>query len=474
MSDPAPAQQPGAQAAAAAAPPKPPQPPARPQNPALRMMGLPSLPRRLPSRNWMIFWGVTAAFASAVIYDKREKNRATAKWRRAVAPLARETLSSPNQLPRKLTIYLEAPPGDGLRAAQDHFVEYVKPILGASGLDWEFVQGRQQGDVRAAIAEKIRRARRATERPGEDLAPTDESSLADLRKKMGLPEYEGIRGDIVVGRHTWKEYVRGLHEGWLGPLDPPALPPATAEASADGADKPPPATAGEKKDGEQPKAEDPKAEDKKPEEKDRKPERPPQPPPHNSPDDYASAALPATIPAEFSPSTAIPFPHRLGFSHTFVRLGRFLNRRKLADGIGRDVAAVCFGTAREWRSTDGGDFEQQLALKHEERDWVKSVWKEYEDDRVGDGSPAADGGEQQQPRKEKVWASPMVVDPRVAGRMRRFEISPEHEARAAEIVVPEEEVEGRIKGFARGVWRWGVSSFESKPSGPNVGNLDDE
>ncbi|KAG6019193.1 mitochondrial import inner membrane translocase subunit tim54, partial [Claviceps citrina] len=190
-------------AASAAASPAP-----KPRNPALKMLGLPALPRKLPSRNWIIFWAVTGAFTAAIVHDTREKRRATARWRRAVEPLSRELVASPNALPRKLTVYLAAPPGDGLRVAQDHFIEYVKPVLAASGLDWDFVQGRQQGDVRAAVAEKIRRRRMADERPGEKVPPTDDSIVEDLRRRMGVREYEGVKGDVVIGRHAWKEYMR--------------------------------------------------------------------------------------------------------------------------------------------------------------------------------------------------------------------------------------------------------------------------
>ncbi|KAG9255138.1 mitochondrial import inner membrane translocase subunit Tim54 [Emericellopsis atlantica] len=427
-----------------AAPAAAPTPPPKPQNPALRMMGLPNLPRKLPSRNWMIFWGITGAFASFIIYDKREKKRATAKWRRLVAPMANEPIGAANQLPRKLTIYLEAPPGDSLRTAQDHFIEYAKPVLAASGLDWEFVQGRQQGDVRAAVAEKIRRLRRKTEQPTEDVPPTEEDNLEALRKRMNLPEYQGVKGDIVMGRHTWKEYVRGLHEGWLGSLQAPPQP-IVEPKSQTGED-------GEKKEA--------------PAEEEKKPDRPPQPLPHNKPEDYALASLPPTIPEEFAPSAPLPHPHRLGFRHTFVRLGRFLNRRKLADDIGRDVAAVCFATSRDWKPQEGDETEQQLVLKSGERDWPKFVWQD---------EPSKDEEENSTPKppKEKIWASPLTVDPRITSRMRRFEITPELEARAAQIKVPEEEIEGWIKGSLRSVWRWGASSFESKPKGPNVGNLDD-
>lgn len=451
---PAPAAAP-APAPAAAAPKPPVKAPV--ENPAYRMLGLPKLPKKLPSRNWMIFWTLTGTITTAIIYDKREKNRATAKWRRAVAPLAEEPMPSATHLPRKLTIYLESPPGDGLRIAQDHFIEYVKPVLSASGLDWEFVQGRQQGDVRAAVAEKIRMTRRETERPDEELPQTDDTLLAKMRKRMNVPEYEGAKGDIVIGRHTWKEYMRGLHEGWLGPLDSPAppviedKPPPTESASPDTTN-----TGGE---AQEEKKEEPK--------KETKPTRPPQPIPYNKPEDYPSAVLPAQIPAEFSPSTQIPFPHRLGFRHTFVRLGWFFNRRKLADDIGREVAAVCFAAAREYRNADG-QYEQQQVLQREESDWPKSVWKDEVPEKDEDGN------DKPLPPKEKIWASPIVTDDRLMQRMRKFEITPEDDAKAANIKVPEEEIEGWIKGSLRGVWRWGAASLASKPRGPNVGNLDDE
>ncbi|KAM0254791.1 hypothetical protein ACHAQJ_006449 [Trichoderma viride] len=456
MADPNPSTPPAAGSSSA------PKPPPRPRNPVFKMMGLPALPRKLPSRNWLIFLSITSSLTAAIIYDKREKNRATAKWRRAVEPLSKELLPNASQLPRKLTVYLESPPGDGLRTAQDHFIEYVKPILAASGLDWEFVQGRQQGDVRAAVAEKIRRSRKAHERPDEELPQTDEAIVEQKRKMRGLADYDGVKGDIVIGRHTWKEYVRGLHEGWLGPLDPPPLPAAEMLE-----DKPEPESPSMESDGSE------KPEDKKPEEekKDETPKRPPQPRPHNSPDDYSSASLPDTLPAEFSPSAPIAFPHRLGFRHTFVRLGRFLTRRHLADDIGREVAAVCFAAARDWRQVDD-QYEQQLVLKDEENDWPKFVWKDEPE------PAAADSAEKEnkavEPPKERIWASNLAVDSRIMERMRRFEIQPEDEARARKVVVPEAEIEGWIKRNLRSLYRWGASSFESKPTGPNLGNLDDD
>ncbi|KAK5653930.1 hypothetical protein OQA88_7855 [Cercophora sp. LCS_1] len=418
--------------------PKPPPP----RNQALRMLGLPALPKKLPSRNWMIFWTLTTGISAAIIYDKREKKRATARWTHAVEHLAKEPIPNGLSQVRKLTIYLSSPPGDGLRIAQDHYTEYVKPILAASGLDWEFVQGRREGDVRAVVAEKVRKVRRDWEsNDDEDLdrEPTKDEIVERYRKMRGIEEYSGVRGDVVIGRHTWKEYVRGLHEGWLGPLAAPPEPEPLPKVDAQQA------------------SEDKPAEDKPVEEE--KPKRPPQPRPHNTTNDYPAESLPLLAPAEFTPAAPIREPHLLGFLNTPTRMYRFFNRRKLADEIGREVAAVCLTTYREFKESpnpesnsatiDDVQYEQQRELAWEEKDWIKTVWKEDDPEAT-----------------EKIRALPIVMDPRIANRMRRFEILPEDEVQARQIVVPEEEVEGWTKGSFRQLFRWGASLFNKPPTAP--------
>lgn len=390
----------------------------------------------------MIFWTLSSALAATIIYDRREKKRATARWAHAVEHLAKRPLDNPSQMPRKVTIYIEAPPGDGLRVAQDHYSEYIKPVLAASGLDWDFVQGRQQGDIRAAVAERVRRRRRTQEKDvaadAGDLA-TEEDRLDAWRQAHGVPLYDGVRGDIVVGRHAWKEYTRGLHEGWLGPLTAPPHAQPDPEPESESADA---------------------------EAESNKTKRPPQIKPYNSPDDYATAHLPLLVPSEFTPSAPVPFPHILGFLNTPTRFTRFLTRRKLADEIGREVAAVCLASYREYREEPDADdnpdtrWEQQRALAHAEKDWVKSVWKEDKEEK-----PAAKEGDEASPPaapKEKIWPRPMVIDQRIGMRMRRFELLPEEEKRARGIVVPEEEVEGWTKSNLRALWRWTVSNFQKE------------
>ncbi|CAK7568717.1 MAG: mitochondrial import inner membrane translocase subunit tim54 [Sporothrix epigloea] len=447
-----------------------PAPPSAPPNAALRMLGLPSLPRKLPSRNWLIFWGVSSSLAAAIIYDRREKKRATARWAAAVAPLAREPLSHTSALPRRVTVYLEAPPGDGLRSAQEHFKEYIKPVLASSGLDWEFVVGRQQGDVRAVVAERIRRLRRESEGPstGEADAPTEADVVEELRRRNGTPAYTGIKGDIVVGRHAWKEYVRGLHEGWLGPLKAPVAPaepvalPAIAAAGTEGTPLP------EASVGSAPTVPEPETKTEPKPQESTTPQRPPQPVPFNSVDDYPTSSLPRLIPATLGPSVPISFPHLLGFSGTHIRFWRFINRRKTADAIGREVAAACFATAtREYCESVGDyEYEQQQVLIHEEADWQKSVWKDDDYDVKQDPTLLT---------REKPWRNPVVIDPRIGSRMRRFELAPEQEAVARAIQVPETEVEGWTKGKLRLLGQWAIRKWTGADQfKANVGNLDDE
>ncbi|KAK0722019.1 inner membrane protein import complex subunit Tim54-domain-containing protein [Lasiosphaeria miniovina] len=416
-----------------------------PRNPALRMLGLPALPRKLPSRNWLIFWTLSTTITAAIIYDRREKKRAIARWRHAVEHLAKEPLPG-NGLaePRKLTIFLSSPPSDGLRVAQDHYTEYVKPILAASGLDWEFVQGRREGDVRAVMAERVRKVRRGWEGsagPDSDRPPTDDEIVTAVRRSRGIEEYAGVRGDIVIGRHTWKD----------APPEPELpLPEAATSESTLGEDEKP-------------------AEENPPVVQETKPKRPPQPKPYNTTNDYIAESLPLLTPNEFSPVAPVPEPHILGFLNTPTRMMRFFNRRKLADDIGRQVAAVCLCTYREFHEAaeHGSDetdaekrYEQQKELAWEEKDWVKAVWKEDKPKAEGAAVDNDDGV------TEKIRARPIVMDPRVAARMRRFDLLPEDGARVRRFVVPEEEVEGWTKGKLRQLYRWGVDKTRPKKLTP--------
>lgn len=323
----------------------------------------------MPSRNWLIFLGISSSFLSLVYYDRREQARIQALWASRVAHLSLQPLG-PLQLPRKLTVILAAPPGSGtdLRSAQEHYRDFVKPVFVAAALDVEFVEARRMGEVRVRVAERAR-----AERRGEE----EYSTVEETRRKAGVKRAPGVQGDVVLGRHAWKEYVQGVHEGWLGPLEAPADDTIQKDDPAQSDDTAPPDAPVEVP----------------PE--DVKPAKPTVTPPYILPPAYASTELPAALPIVFDPVGIITFPHILGFLNTPVRLYRFVTRRHLADVCGREAAAVALAWSRPL-----GSREVEEALQEEEGDWPARYWS----DETLRGP----------------WQEDVVVDERIIARMRRF------------------------------------------------------
>jgi import inner membrane translocase subunit TIM54 len=114
---------------------------------------------------------------------------------------------------------------------------------------------------------------------------------------------------------------------------------------------------------------------------------------------------------------------------------RFLNRRHVADDIGRQTAAAVLGVYRPFHAGgemahNGSDeqdsrtqYEQQRLLVQEEADYHKTA-RDRSKDEEG---------------KERVWLDIMILDARIAERMRRFVIDSEVEERADQL--PKEKTE---------------------------------
>ena len=356
-----------------------------------------------------------------ILYDRYQKKKVQQRWCELVSHVAQEPLDT-RVMPRKVTVFLAAPPGDGLKAARDHFVEYVKPVLVAGALDWEVVEGRREGEVRAGLAERIRKLRRRVSDNELNAAePSAEDVAEDVRRKSGVNEWSGVKGDIVLGRHTWREYVRGLHEGWLGPVDvPPSEEMPPSEEPHEISSQPAPETSqstSSSDDASSPSTNPPaQTTTTSPS----KPPKPPVPLPLINSDAYTSASLPSNIPETFEPSVPLPQPHVLGFFNTPIRIYRFLNRRHLADRLGRETAAIVLAAyIRPYDyDPDNSDpssaaaAEIRSALEHEEKDWHKSIRQRKDDEG------------------ERVWLDEMVLDERIVGRMRRFALAAEDERQA--------------------------------------------
>ena len=400
-------------------------------------------------------------------------------------------------MPRKITIFLTAPPGDGLRVSREHFHEYIKPILVAGAMDWDVVEGRREGEVRAGLAEKIRKLRK---RNGEtSQSEPDEESQEDLyremRKRAGIAEWDGVQGDLVLGRHTWKEYVRGLHEGWLGPLDEPRSPePEVTDLQVPAVHfpesplpevQPSESSSSEISDSSPPQTDTstPESSSERPTEKAaEKPAKPNIRVPYITPNEYASSPIAPTLPSSLSPSLTVPLPHLLGFFNFPIRIYRFLTRRHLADSTGASVAALVLASQTRpfAQSTDFAPatitddaspsvdsqsgiaatqteavWEQEAICRDAESEWHKSAWKPNEE---GD-------------TKERVWRERMVVDGRIGSRMRCFEAASGQEEDAVKLEAEERQnEEGYIEkakkwagfgGKERAGWEMGLEGDES-------------
>ncbi|RMZ79178.1 hypothetical protein DV738_g3465, partial [Chaetothyriales sp. CBS 135597] len=175
---------------------------------------------------------------------------------------------------------------------------------------------------------------------------------------------------------------------------------------------------------------------------------------------YSSAQLSPYTPNILEPSQPFHQYHLLGFLKTPIRMWHFLNQRKLADECGRQAAAVVLAAYRPYHESQADDsltssspsseqthhqsWEQQTVNEVDELTWVKSVRKPKKIDES----------------KERIWMADVVLDQRIASRMRRFELDPEEEARAARIG------EGKEQGRA-------VQPIDLEKQQSIVGNLDD-
>ena len=199
-----------------------------------------------------------------------------------------------------------------------------------------------QGDIRFGLADRIRKHRRKAsgDSTDEEADEAREDKLRSIRQTLGITESDEARGDIVIGRHTWKEYVRGLHEGWLGPA---TLPVGSPSPNDDNIPSRSPADDSAPRD-------EPEFDPASPTASTPDPPAPPAPKPPLKPTSPSASIptsayhditqLPSSLPPTFDSSIPIPQPHLLGFLGTPVRIYRFFTRRHLVEDIARRTSAI--------------------------------------------------------------------------------------------------------------------------------------
>ncbi|CAB4253276.1 similar to Saccharomyces cerevisiae YJL054W TIM54 Component of the mitochondrial TIM22 complex involved in insertion of polytopic proteins into the inner membrane [Maudiozyma barnettii] len=222
-------------------------------NPAFQAMGIPAM--KLPSRNWSIFWLAVSTAVGGFAYDKYQQKQIITKYANMVKPLAEEKMDT-KTIPRKITVFIAPPPSDYLETSLKIWRRYVKPVIYFAGLDYDVIEEEKQGVIRTEVANRIRALRKNSiekQKPKEseknskevakELTKLEEIELAKEYKKkfdwrdaigifykhakpetivsedVGYPDPLLTGGVICIGRGAYKEYITGLHEGLLGPLE---------------------------------------------------------------------------------------------------------------------------------------------------------------------------------------------------------------------------------------------------------------
>ncbi len=114
------------------------------------------------------------------------------------------------------------------------------------------------------------------------------------------------------------------------------------------------------------------------------------------------------------------------------------------------------------------DYEQQHILEDEEAGWSSQVWKDAAQAKQGKDSD----GEEVDKTKEWVWTNEMVLDPRIADRMRTFELE-EGARERAEVAAEEKRLkQPRVVDRLRGWVGWAPRERRGWEMG-EVGGEDD-
>ena len=139
------------------------------------------------------------------------------------------------ELPRKVVVYGAKWPGDeDHQRAINFFKKYVKvrtsfpseqntvnhvsqPVLVAAAIDYDIVATRHSGDLAERVVSTVIDDRRLAMGIGQSVVLPLALPNQPTQEQKRARELDG--GIILVGRHTFKEYMAGLKRGWSGGLD---------------------------------------------------------------------------------------------------------------------------------------------------------------------------------------------------------------------------------------------------------------
>ncbi|KAI7873135.1 mitochondrial import inner membrane translocase subunit Tim54 [Mucor mucedo] len=139
---------------------------------------------KVPSKNTLIFSGVAGGIAGLVYSSNKYAQDARTRFSQRVSFLA-DRPCGVHEMPRKVTVYITAPPGDGLEKSRTWFREYVKPILVAGAVDYEIKEAKSPGQIETSVMEEIVQCRRKAVEAAANAESTDHEPLEN-KSNTGL------------------------------------------------------------------------------------------------------------------------------------------------------------------------------------------------------------------------------------------------------------------------------------------------
>ncbi|CAO3667910.1 unnamed protein product [Rhizopus stolonifer] len=169
---------------------------------------------KAPSKGTLIFSGIAGAL-SGTIYTSNNATELRKNLTQRVQHLA-DRPCGVHEMPRKVLVYISAPPGDGLEKSRNWFREYVKPILVAGAVDYEVKEAVEPGQIESSVIEELVKQRRVGEsiENEESVQPKVTNPFINMGGAKQLPSSKSeIDGILAVGRNAYREVLSGLSKG---------------------------------------------------------------------------------------------------------------------------------------------------------------------------------------------------------------------------------------------------------------------
>ncbi|EPB91273.1 hypothetical protein HMPREF1544_01789 [Mucor circinelloides 1006PhL] len=332
---------------------------------------------KAPSKGTLIFSGVAGAISGIVYTSNKNAEDARRRLAQRVSFLA-DRPCGVHEMPRKVLVYISAPPGDGLEKSRNWFREYVKPILVAGAIDYEIKEARSAGQIENSVIEEVVKLRRETEASksveenpeqvdnvemiGHNNNPFTSPQMNEMLKKKAADkfEYDGI---LAIGRNAYREVLNGLSKGCDASLavvvEEEKAPEKLTEEAAN-----------------QPK-DDSEAQNQQPEQIEDTPVTQVEQP--TEAENVGMELQPKeeenhfSLPSKFSPVMYVPHVNIIGWSNIPYRLWMWYFDDKRIDEVGKYVVAAVLNNTRpiEERDADLGQQEKKYWIGDEEVEELK-------------------------------------------------------------------------------------------------------